>query len=280
MSLHLLDLPVEILRQILRPLLTAPESITLCPCRRHASSRRDDSKNGDDDDDDDEPPPPSFFTYPVLPLLLIHPRLHAVACPLLFEANRFVLDLTGTHHMHVRRWLKHRDAATRITPVERRQEEDGLSSLSTRLPPTLLGTTDALRRIPNLAIRLDRLRSWIQDAVVPAVSDMTLRGSLRSLEIRLAVARTPPRTDALLRPPLSGLVGLLSDPYLDSARLRVRGGGGGGWDPWRVDEEEEGEGEGEGDVVDWRALVRAVDPEGSRFPDVAAGGVQRGRYYI
>lgn len=275
MSLHLLDLPVEILRQILRPLLTAPESITLCPCRRRHASHQDSKE--ETDDDDDEPPPPAFFAYPVLPILLIHPRLHAVACPLLYEANRFILDLTGPHHMHIRRWTRHRDAATAVTPVERRQEDYSFSSPSTALllPPTLLGTTDALRRIPNLAIRLDRLRSWIQDAVVPPVADMTLRGSLRSLEIQLTAVRAP-RMDALLRPPLSGLVGLLSDPYLDSARLRIlgNGGGGDGWDPWKV-AGKEGDGDGE---VDWRALVRAVDPEGTRFPDVA-GGVQRGRYY-
>lgn len=283
-ALHLLDLPVEILSQILRPLLTVSdgiEAVTLCPCRHLLVSRRPTSEVA-------QPAPSSCFPHPILPILLIHPRLHAVACPLLYASNTFVLDLTGEHHAHVRRWMRAQREAE-MSAVERRQEgtflqqadeaggEESTSSL-------LLSRLASLRRIVRLEIRVDRLRSWIQDDVVPLVTEMTIRGRLVRLDMTVRVALT--RRDVFLRPPLCGLVALLADPDLGLARMwvaRERWGPGQGWEAFQVggredtslEREEEGE---EEDLVevDWRGILREVDPKGEMFPMVV--GVLRGEF--
>jgi hypothetical protein len=171
----------------------------------------------------------------------------------------------------MRRWIKDRTEAE-MTPVERRQEfhgtwmpraeNDGQLQLPTHR--ALFGITDALRRIVKLDVRISRPRSWIQDDIVPVVSDMTIRGSLAQVNLVLvgAAALTMKRKDAFLRPPLCGLVGLLADPYLESGRLwvekaamRTEIGAG------EMEEEEEEE-------VDWHPILREVDPKGEVFPVV------------
>lgn len=156
-----------------------------------------------------------------------------------------------------------------MTPVERRQdthgdfmqrderENEGQLQPPRRYTHALLGTTDALRRIVKLDIRVDRLRSWIQDDIVPVVSDMTIRGSLAQLNLILVDAAgltTKKRTDAFLRPPLCGLIGLLADPYLESGRLWV--------------ERAAAIGAREVEEVDWHRILREVDPKGEMFPVV------------
>lgn len=235
-KLNILDLPVDILALIFQPLLTASSAISLCPC---AASPVD-----------------------PLALFLAHPAFHAIAAPLFYAANGFLLDLGGAHAGHVRHVV--------LTPPQ------------FVLPPPramLLTTPDALRRLRALEVRVDRLRGWVHDVCVPLVADMVVRGALEHLVVRVrysglsdAGRRAGSNSDLALfaRPPLLGLLRLLADPYLRTARLWVAArhppawcrfhrsdagcdgliAAGTGTDP---DPELE---------VDWRDILREVDPEG------------------
>ncbi|KAF7541980.1 hypothetical protein G7Z17_g11843 [Cylindrodendrum hubeiense] len=214
-GLNLLDLPVDIISLILQPLLTSPTPIQLCPC--------------------------SASPINPLPVLLAHPALHAIAAPLLFTANEFVLDATGPHAQHVRRRLMAAAAA----------EEDGDARTDPDWGPasSLLTTRDARLRVANLQVRFDRLRGWLHDRLVPMLADMVVQGALEHLTVWV---RSPPerqqmearqqtrggsessghggrgadavddsRLALFARPPLEGLLRVLADPYLRTARLWV-----------------------------------------------------------
>ncbi|KAK7397911.1 hypothetical protein QQX98_012714 [Neonectria punicea] len=199
-NLNLLDLPIDILSLILGPLVTSPTPIQLCPCS----------------------------TSPInpLPVLLAHPALQAIAVPLLYTANRFVLDATGSHAQHVRRHLA----------------ADGAAAASAS---SLLATRDARRRVANLQVRFDRLRGWVHAGLVPMLTDMVVQGALEHLTVWV---RSPPEGQRreqvrrrsrmpgggggggaaedndlamFARPPLEGLLHVLADPYLRTARLWV-----------------------------------------------------------
>jgi hypothetical protein len=271
--LHLLDLPAEILGQILLPLLTAGSPIPLCPCSRAAASE-------------------ALLPGTALSILLAHPRLHAVACPILYgPVNEFLLDLTGYHHAHVRRIL----APTKPPPAAsvmrlayagassddgRGRDRDGgggggggghqrlhVGHVAAEDEGLLLTTPGALRRIARLTIGVDRLRQWIHDTAVPLVSAMIMHGSLRQLDLGLATSSpgragldgpgsAPPHrvcftARGFSAPPLSGLVRLLADPDLwvarmwveadhDKAWCRFHEGGG---EPSGSEEEETAQGE-------------------------------------
>lgn len=298
-SLNLLDLPVDILSLILVRLLESSEPIQLCPC----SSR-----------------PPDIDP---LPVLLAHPSLHAVAAPLLFSVNEFVLDATGPHARHVRRRLEGDGEAAAAANDAGVGGVAGWGSMD-RAPACLLTTRDARRRMTNLQVRFERLRAWVHDGLVPVLTDMVFAGSLEHLTIWV---RTPegekragtgtgpllrrrravddPEEDELAmfaRPPLEGLIRVLADPYLRTARLWVDGrrhlpgwcrfhAAGRGVECgrlYRAGREEEGEDrrEGEAEVagledeaddvveVDWREVLRVVDPE-RRDVAVALEGTKR-----
>jgi hypothetical protein len=260
--LHLLDLPAEILSQILLPLLTAGGPIPLCPCSRAAAA---------------EGLPPGT----ALSILLAHPRLHAVACPILYgPVNEFLLDLTGEHHAHVRRILaptKPPAAASSAVRLGyagassddgRGRDRDGdggggggRGGLHQRLrvgyvaaedEGLLLTTPGALRRIARLTVGVDRLRQWIHDTAVPLVSGMIMHGSLRQLDLGLATSSSgragldgtgsaPPHrvcytARGFSAPPLSGLVGLLADPDLWVARMWVEADHDKAWCRFHEDE--------------------------------------------
>ncbi|KAL6863075.1 hypothetical protein ACO1O0_003319 [Amphichorda felina] len=281
--LHLLDLPIEILTLILRPLLTThpPRApIPLCACS----------------------PAPLAHLSCVLPILLAHPRLHAVATPLLYgPEHEFLLDLAGAHHARARREF----------------EDPSSSELPSLSPPSPLGlprggggggdhglmdSRDALRRVARLSLRLDRLRGWMAERVVPLVADMILRGQLTALDVfvvtdgaqhRQQGGKKHLRYDRVrLMPgsPLAGIMGLLADPYLRSARMFIQVGHGAEWCQFHGDgrggcSEGEGEGEGEdGDAssrdgvveVDWRSMIRDADPAGEHFPVAKALGERTG----
>ncbi|KAH7155418.1 hypothetical protein B0J13DRAFT_618868 [Dactylonectria estremocensis] len=281
-KLNLLDLPVDILSIILQPLVTSPTPIQVCPC---AAS-------------------------PINPLavLLTHPALHAIAAPLLFTANEFVLDGTGPHAQHVRRRLAEAEAAE-----EAEAGQDAMAPAS-----SLLTTRDARLRMANLLVRFDRLRGWVHDGLVPMLMDMVVQGALEHLTVWV---RSPPegrhpqvqpvrRSRAagnggggngaedlamFTRPPLEGLLRVLADPFLRTARLwvdsrrhvrawcRFHAGGPGGIGcgagagaetagAHREASREEarpatvggwGQQEDEDMVleIDWRLILRVVDPE-------------------
>ncbi|RGP65982.1 hypothetical protein FLONG3_8985 [Fusarium longipes] len=237
-KLNLLDLPVDILGLILKSLVTSSTPIQLCPCT------------------------PSPINP--LPILLSHPALHAIATPLLYAGNGFLLDATGPHAQHIRREL-----------------QDAPSGSDERIPgrATLLTTPGALRRIARIELRIDRLRGWLGSDIVPLLTELAVHGRMDYLTIWV---RTPaePRTPCFhpgkqekdmhmfSRPPLEGLLRVLADPYLVSAQLwvdaqhpktwcRFHAGGcgaeSGGPGPGREQERRV--------EIEWREIIRLVDPE-------------------
>ncbi|KAK3187600.1 hypothetical protein K4F52_003658 [Lecanicillium sp. MT-2017a] len=297
-GLNLLDLPVDILALILTPLVVAQETIPLCPCAFHTAE--------------------TYLPAGVCALLLVHPALHAIACPLLYTANVFELDLTGKHGNAVRRNLD--DAATAAAQAER-ERVPGMSSgggggggggggdslyaaLRRRDMGSLLLFTEpsARRRIRSLRVKLDRLRGWIDVSVVPVLADMVLHGSLSDLSItihesiggghggskdtkRVRNQRGGDMGDAsiLARPPVAGLLRVLADPYLRSARLLVTATHGSVWCPFHdvtapcsaaavlssgesAKREMLAASHGGLVEVDWQAIVREVlDPAGTEL---------------
>ncbi|KAF4442721.1 hypothetical protein F53441_11662 [Fusarium austroafricanum] len=237
-SLNLLELPVDIISIILKPLVTSSTPIHLCPCT------------------------PSPINP--LPILLTHPALYAVAISLLYAGNEFLMDATGPHAQHIRREL-----------------QSALPGADDRLPgrATLLTTPDALCRIARMEVRIDRLRGWLGADIIPLLTRLAVQGRMDYLTVWV---RTPaePRTpvhwrpakpgkdlDMFARPPLEGLLRVLADPYLLSARLwvdarhaktwcRFHAGGCGAESgaPGREWEREQME-------IDWREIIRVVDPD-------------------
>lgn len=227
MGLHLLDLPVDLLYLMLRPLLVSRERIQLCPCAG-----------------------PPVDVRP-LAVLLTHPTVHAVACPLLYEANVFALDVRGEHGPHVRRCLGDAAAAGAAEPGT--DDEEPGAGLH-RGPSPLLLQRSALRRMSTVELRVGRLRAWVDWHVVPLLSDMALGGALAALDVYVSAPgdqHAPPTADVLARPPLPGLLRVLGDPYLRRARLLWVSGGGADEDPEEAAAE-----------VDWREMLREADPEG------------------
>ncbi|KFH45529.1 hypothetical protein ACRE_036840 [Hapsidospora chrysogenum ATCC 11550] len=259
--LHLLDLPIEILTLIIQPLLTTTHPISLLTWSSSS-------------------PASARFAHPsaILPILLTHPRLHAIATPLLYNHHEFLLDLTAQRHARTRRAF--------TDPLLRRG--------------TLLGCGEnTLRRIARLTLRLDRLRGWMADRVVPLLSDMVLRGQLARLDVFLTtdpsaghhvryepekqLAATVRRTGAggPGAPPLAGIVGVLADPYLRRASMSIQTRHGAEWCQFHAARggpcgaEEAGEEEGVVEV-DWRDMIREADPAGEYFPVAKATGGRDG----
>ncbi|CAM1504097.1 Fc.00g016880.m01.CDS01 [Cosmosporella sp. VM-42] len=251
-DLNFLDLPVDILNLILLPILTNPTPIPLCPC--------------------------SSSPLNPLPVLLIHPALYAIAVSVFYRANTFVLDSTGPHAQHIRRlllWIPGRPVAI---PLAR---------------GTLLRTKDALRRIARLEVKIDRLRGWLEGIVVPKVQDMVVKGDLEHLSMSVRSPVPRPTTTNIRRtreddmrmftqPPLEGLLRVLADPYLRTARLWVDVRHVSAWcrfhtgQPCALASTGSGDGIGAGvdggvrsDAgghgkameIDWREILRVVDPE-------------------
>ncbi|PTB68285.1 hypothetical protein BBK36DRAFT_1195462 [Trichoderma citrinoviride] len=233
--LHLFDLPVDILSLILSQLLTAPNNnnndgssgvIPLCPCTAS-----------------------SAIINPV-PVFLIHPSLYAIAHPLFYgPANTFLLDLTGDHASHIRRFID--DAAEDTMQDDdahgnKQQQQQAPRQEQLLLRRTggrfLLLSQEARRRVRKLEMRIDRLRGWLWDDLGPFLQDMAVRGELADFTLLVDESsssnnkeqqqhRAQSITSAFLRekrrvfdrPPLEGLVRLLADPGIREARLRVRG---------------------------------------------------------
>ena len=272
-GLNLLDLPIDILVLIITPLVTTPTTITLCPCALHTAAANLPSGIGS--------------------LLLVHPSIHAIACPILYSSNEFELDLTGKHGNAVRRSLE--DAAsTASSKLERilgLDDDKGshyaaLKRRDMRLLQ-LFAEPEARRRLRSLRVKLDRLRGWIDASIVPVLADMVLQGNLTELSICIyeneAGGRRGTNTgdvSVLRRPPLVGLLRLLADPYLRSAKLLVSPVHGRVWCPFHETtgtcetasaptmDESAASSYSRGALVeiDWRAIVSSVlDPAGTEL---------------
>ncbi|KAG6007994.1 hypothetical protein E4U21_005228 [Claviceps maximensis] len=292
MPTHILDLPVDIIALILSPLLVQADPIPLCPCGHLPSTSTSTSST-------------SFALDPLLPILLIHPAIHAIAAPLFYQGNTFVLDLRGKHGPHVRRCLDELAAEDEATPHADPSgyldgpEDDGI--LCRRRD--LLTMRPVLRRIRCLEMRIVKLRGWIENQIVPLVKDMTVSGGLAELYVKIYAISAPvtsaaakdaiscssasqersgssttrpsgeldPSHSIFTRPPLTGLLAALSDPYLRTARLWISGTvAHGAWQPFRtpplVEVRRVGKASSaaDGDLVeiDWRSIMRVLDPEG------------------
>ena len=220
MRLYFLDLPIDVLSMILTPLLVSESAIQLCTCTGA----------------------PADVSANVLRVLLIHPAVHAIASPLFYEGNVFVLDTGGQHGPHVRRCL------------EAAAEKDDAFVMKPRRDVLL--ERAALRRVRRLEVRVDKLRAWVDWLIVPLLEDMTLRGSLSELTLIVPgpPAGEPDAAEAVFaRPPMTGLLRVLADPYLCLARLRIHPSRRIGSS--RLDDTKDTE-------VDWRAVLQRSDPEG------------------
>ncbi|KAK1254957.1 hypothetical protein MKX08_008952 [Trichoderma sp. CBMAI-0020] len=270
--LHLFDLPVDLLSLILQPLLTAPNGgiISLCPCTASPVN-------------------------PV-PIFLTHPSLYAIAHPIFYgPANTFVLDLTQGHASHVRRFIENaaEDLPDDVEWSGRLQETQNHVLLRHTGGRSLLLSQEARRKVHRLEMRIDKLRGWLWDELGLFLRDMAVRGDLSDLSLLVDYStgtkeRTKSTSRAFLRekktvfekPPLEGLVRLLADPGIRMASLRVKGRHDRAW----CDFHEGGDcilksflrvREGGDDVmkkkqdeevveIDWRAILRVVDPEAKR----------------
>lgn len=233
-TLNLLDLPVELLRLILQPILTTSDPICLCPC--------------------------SSSPINPLPVFLIHPALYAIALPLFYGDNTFLIDASnaGSHNRHLRSLFE---------DPERVVSAGG---------PVLLNR-DILRRMARLEFRIQQLRAWLDDAFVPILQDMIINGSLEHLTLWIRCRlkciplpirllphhKRPDETAFFARPPLNGLIRTLADPYLRTARLQVDVGHPPVWCRFHAGPPCAGTtGDESPGVVefDWRALLPLVDP--------------------
>lgn len=280
--LNLLDLPVDILALILTPLLKFNHTIELCPCDGHASvdAQLDQARS----------------------ILLVHPHLHAVACPMLYSLNSFRLAITSRGHGSIQsKYLQSYHYNAKFESVRRKRgfgftdDEQGKAEAEERrlvLGKLRLFTTEsARRRVRRFELVLGSRRGWVDQVVTPVLADMVLAGNLAALSVRLwydaqdarhrqsYAVRSGRAEDAggdaviFTKPPLAGLFRLLADPYLETAELFVGRGHPPAWCKYHEKTETSRQGASRmscptGVLVDWRAIVRDVlDPEGI---DVAA----------
>ena len=179
-SLSLLELPAEILSQILQPFLLpgAHEPVSLLA---HYTGSSITTSN-----------------QTVVSVLLIHPRIYNLGVALLYgPENEFLLDLTGSNHIHARKLLQeiaeerekgaksgnHYDQGYDDVGYNEHNDLTGYESLG---HGCLLRNRDVLRRVSRLTLRLDRIRGWMSTRVVPLLEDMILRGGLIYLDIILS----------------------------------------------------------------------------------------------
>ncbi|KAM3442298.1 hypothetical protein NHJ13734_002406 [Beauveria thailandica] len=277
---NLLDLPVDVLALILTPLVKFESAIELCPCPDHGEL-------GDQ-------------LEVARSLLLVHPHLHAIACPMLYNLNTFKLSIVpGKHGALQAKMLQmysHSDARGRGARTQPWLFEDYSIGVSGSLAAEerrgmgklqLFVTPSARRRIRNFVLEVGRHRGWIDQFVTPVLSDMILAGHLASLSITLlyrlpglntrggniAVRNSRASTsfssrDAVMftKPPLRGFLQVLADPDLESSRLFLTRGHPPAWCKYHdkgLYLDTRGTECPAVARVDWQAIVREVlDPEG------------------
>lgn len=229
--LHLLDLPHEILAQILAPLLEAHAAIPVAeypprhcfrsfPTSGSGSGSRSSSSGGAREDDGVDGSEHST----VLSVLLIHPRIHSVVVPILYGlSNEFLLDLSGPRHVLARREFEEKAKARRaghdvdddydgmgresLNPPTAFQDDDGdyydspafmSNKAMKREKGLILWHTPTLRRLRRLTLKMDRMRGWMSEHVIPLVKSMILRGQLTHLDVILSMGYSGP-VEALVR---------------------------------------------------------------------------------
>ncbi|KAG6291237.1 hypothetical protein E4U09_004033 [Claviceps aff. purpurea] len=297
MPLNLLDLPVDVLDLILRPLLVQADAITLCPCGY--LERREAPRVGPQGRllvEGIHYTLARFLVEP-LPILLTHSAIYGIASRLFYRGNIFVLNLQGIHGAHV--WnclhdfsegaLSHAEASQSISVAE--GSDDNRKRKILKMRP-------ALRRIRFLEIRIVHLQLWIETLVLPLVRDMITSGNLTQLHVKLyaphdiqgatlfmaseysrgssSLVFWPPldmdgsdaSTPIFERTPLAGLLDALANPQLRIARLWVSGTAANdeAWRPFRIPRFVGARGGveaglsavGDSVEIDWRSITRVL----------------------
>ncbi|KAG6096480.1 hypothetical protein E4U31_005441 [Claviceps sp. LM219 group G6] len=266
MPLKLLDLPIEVLVLILRPLLVQADPVTFCPCG--CLEQREVPRVGPLGGSLVEAIHNTLARCPVepLPILLIHPAIYRIASRLFYQGNMFVLNLQEVHGVHV--WnclhdffegaLSHAEASRSMVVAE--GSDDNRKRKILKMRP-------ALRRIRFLEIRIVDLQLWIETLVLPLVKDMITSGSLTQLHVKLyaphdvqgvtlfraseyssgfsSLVLYPSQLDMdgsdastaiFTRTPLAGLLDTIASPQLRIARLWVSGTAANdeAWRPFRI----------------------------------------------
>ena len=233
--INLLELPPEILAQILGPFLTVRPGtsiLLLDPGIANSSRKREAQRRRNDNDaEDDEgttlgPSSVFFDSVQVLNILLIHPITYALSIPILYSPNHvFVLDTTGRNHA----------GAKDMFADLRTESENALEPIHDLVTDgNILKNWIFLRNINSLRLNIDRLRGWMPELIIPFLQRMILRGSLKHLHVHIDM---PQRTDSRRTPsksgwaaiaeklaegqPLRSFVELLRDPDLAIARMTV-----------------------------------------------------------
>ncbi|KAG5955653.1 hypothetical protein E4U57_003258 [Claviceps arundinis] len=263
MPLKLLDLPIEILELILRPLLVQADPVTLCPCgcleQREVLVPRVGPLGGSLVE-------AIYHTLArclvePLPILLIHPAIYSIASRLFYQGNTFVLNLQGIHGVHVLNCL-HDFSEGALSHAEASRSMVVAEGGNDNRKRIILEMRPALRRIRFLEIRIVDLQLWIEILALPLVKDMITSGSLTQLHVKLYAPRFrgvtlfgasehssglssfPPldmdgsdaSTAIFTRTPLAGLLDTIASPQLRIARLWVSGtvANDEAWRPFRI----------------------------------------------
>lgn len=252
------DLPGELREQILTYLLVKSDGIHINTYSRldllveNSPERRFESQppsleDSDDDERDELGWPLNYF--------LVSQTFHREASAVFFGENEFHL-----YAMPSRLFLRDHGSGARWWPEaagSRRNKGGGRHGYK---------HVESLRRIRRAVLVAQRLGGVLETLFLPVLRDMTLAGGLKQLDVRVHLAAQRAQGPASLWGSRLGraLLGLLRDPDLDVARLRMVLGlllpgseGGGevaGWCPRR---------EGPGG-----SLVTATDREGRVWCDM------------
>lgn len=275
--MNLLDLPVDVLALILAQLVKFDKVIELCPCSNHGEL--------------------SDQLETARLILLVHPHLYAIACPMLYSLNTFKMSIvSGRHGAPQAKMLQtyyHSDASGRA------RTEPALFADPTDVPDSLAAeerremgklqlfvTPSARRRIRTFVLEVGRHRGWIDQIVTPVLSDMILAGNLASLSITLLYQHpdvrprnffrtTSPNVSSpssggdpviFTKPPLRGFFQVLADPDLETSRLFLSKRHPPAWCKYHSGDLHCDLQGGKGPstaAVDWQAIVREIlDPRG------------------
>lgn len=265
-ALNLVELPIDILGIILQPLLTENEAVSICACRDGRTI-------------------PNLSRH-ALTTLLIHPSLYAIGRPILYNTNEFQLDLTGSHGTHVRKALEvcaalvHSDGTMTVNANDQDAMDRDYSAQQMRDIGLLrvFAEPQSRKKISRLQIRLDKLRGWVQDLIVPMLTDMVMHGNLVDLSFSIEYRAThtnsvngrkrieghsPQKDHQQLKPftlpPVQGILAVLSDPYLRRARLFVSVSHSAEWCGFHGANIHCGGTESDRVEIDWRRILDQLD---------------------
>ncbi|KAG5989061.1 hypothetical protein E4U52_005969 [Claviceps spartinae] len=243
MPLRLLDLPVEILEHILSPFLAQKQNpIALCTCGKS---------------------PASLYVRP-LRILLIHPVIYGIAVRLFYAANTFLIDLDGDHVYHLS-LLRSMQCGERFP-----YSSFNYTALYGPRKQKFLGTEAAVRRIRRVDVSTCRPK-YFDETLLPLLVEMLLNGALTELHIRIIFGFNA-RIRIFMLPQFVKLLTIMGNPKLLTSQLWVSNDADHWllWEPFRMrpsvgacEAREEAVGSPYGDLVeiDWRSILRTIDPE-------------------